>query len=72
MSGVGSTSKDGSNKLCSAWDEIHEVFGDGHEYDWALVDDDDAVYDEEKLKPEMKYQDVGHSHFCVCRWLKPP
>ncbi|EPQ58032.1 transcription elongation factor Spt6 [Gloeophyllum trabeum ATCC 11539] len=42
----------------NAWDEIHEVFGDGHDYDWALVDEDDAEYDEEKLKPEMKYQDV--------------
>ncbi|RPD66156.1 transcription elongation factor SPT6 [Lentinus tigrinus ALCF2SS1-7] len=42
----------------NAWDEIHEVFGDGHEYDWALVDDEDAGYEEEQLKPEMKYQDV--------------
>lgn len=21
----------------SAWEEIHEVFGDGHDYDWALL-----------------------------------
>lgn len=41
----------------SAWDEIHDVFGDGHEYDWALEGDDEAEY-EERLKPEMKYQDV--------------
>ncbi|KDR81667.1 hypothetical protein GALMADRAFT_239777 [Galerina marginata CBS 339.88] len=42
----------------NAWDEIHDVFGDGHEYDWALVGDDDADLDEEQYKPEMKYQDV--------------
>ena len=41
----------------SAWNEIHDVFGDGHEYDWALEGDDEAEY-EERLKPEMKYQDV--------------
>ena len=44
--------------VISAWDEIHEVFGDGHEYDWALVDDDEAAADENQMKPEMKYQDV--------------
>ena len=42
----------------SAWDEIHEVFGDGHDYDWALVDDEEPGYEEEQVKPEMKYQDV--------------
>ncbi|KAL0946577.1 hypothetical protein HGRIS_012779 [Hohenbuehelia grisea] len=42
----------------NAWDEIHDVFGDGHEYDWALAGDDEIEYDEEQLKPEMKYQDV--------------
>ncbi|OBZ75792.1 Transcription elongation factor SPT6 [Grifola frondosa] len=42
----------------TAWDEIHEVFGDGHEFDWALVEDEEATYDEEQVKPEMKYQDV--------------
>ncbi|KAF9483749.1 transcription elongation factor SPT6 [Pholiota conissans] len=42
----------------NAWDEIHDVFGDGHEYDWALVGDDEAEYEEELAKPEMKYQDV--------------
>ena len=42
----------------SAWDEIHEVFGDGHDYDYALVDDEEAGYEEEQVKPEMKYQDV--------------
>lgn len=43
---------------CSAWDEIHEVFGDGHEYDWALVGDDEADVEEDHYKPDMKYQDV--------------
>lgn len=33
------------------------MFGDGHEYDWALEGDEEAEY-EERLKPEMKYQDV--------------
>lgn len=41
----------------SAWDEIHDVFGDGHEYDWALEGDGEGEY-EEQFKPEMKYQDV--------------
>ena len=46
--------------LCciSAWDEIYEVFGDGHDYDWALADDDEAMVEEEHGKPDMKYQDV--------------
>ena len=47
-----------SNTPSSAWDEIYEVFGDGHDYDWALEGDDEQTYDEELLKPEMKYQDV--------------
>lgn len=34
------------------------MFGDGHEYDWALAADDEIEYEEEQLKPEMKYQDV--------------
>jgi transcription elongation factor SPT6 len=42
----------------SAWAEIHDVFGDGHEYDWALEGDDEADFNEDLLKPEMKYQDV--------------
>ncbi|KAF8964059.1 transcription elongation factor SPT6 [Flammula alnicola] len=42
----------------NAWDEIHDVFGDGHEYDWALAGDDEADYEEEQIKPDMKYQDV--------------
>ncbi|KAG5652250.1 hypothetical protein H0H81_005645 [Sphagnurus paluster] len=41
-----------------AWDEIHDVFGDGHEYDWALEGEDEIHYDEDNLKPEMRYQDV--------------
>ncbi|KAI6028716.1 SH2 domain-containing protein [Pisolithus orientalis] len=41
-----------------AWEAIHDVFGDGHEYDWALVGDNEVEPDEEAQKPEMKYQDV--------------
>lgn len=41
-----------------AWDEIHGVFGDGHDYDWALLGDDEMDFEEERLKPEMRYQDV--------------
>ncbi|KAA1471105.1 transcription elongation factor Spt6 [Dentipellis sp. KUC8613] len=41
----------------NAWDEIHEVFGDGHDYDWALVDEDED-FAEEQIKPEMNYHDV--------------
>lgn len=33
------------------------MFGDGHEYDWALEGDGEGEY-EEQFKPEMKYQDV--------------
>ena len=47
-----------ANNDFSAWAEIHDVFGDGHEYDWALEMDDDAEFNEEQLKPEMKYHDV--------------
>lgn len=43
----------------SAWEEIHEVFGDGHDFDWALADDEETGFEEEQQKPEMKYQDVG-------------
>ncbi|KAJ7709827.1 transcription elongation factor SPT6 [Mycena rosella] len=41
-----------------AWDEIHDVFGDGHEYDWALVEDEDIVYEDETAKPDTKFGDV--------------
>jgi len=42
----------------SAWDEIHQVFGDGGDYAWALEDDNE--YDEElqQQKLDMKYTDV--------------
>jgi hypothetical protein len=45
----------------SAWDEIHGVFGHGHEYDWAL-EGDDELDQEDLAKPEIKYQDVSVSH----------
>ncbi|KAG6917973.1 hypothetical protein DXG01_017157 [Tephrocybe rancida] len=42
----------------NAWDEIHDVFGRGNEYDWAMEGDDEVQYDEEHPKSDMKYQDV--------------
>ncbi|KAF8636737.1 hypothetical protein AX17_003540 [Amanita inopinata Kibby_2008] len=41
----------------NALDELHDVFGDGLDYDWALGDEE-AEYEEEQQKPEMRYQDV--------------
>lgn len=38
------------------------MFGDGHEYDWALVGDEDMEEDEEQYKPDMRYQDVSASY----------
>lgn len=60
--------------LCeySAWDEIYEVFGDGHDYDWALVDDEDAAMDEEMQKSETKYQDVSGTSFLSTLMLLTP
>ncbi|PSR77343.1 hypothetical protein PHLCEN_2v7944 [Hermanssonia centrifuga] len=42
----------------NAWDEIYEVFGDGHEYDWALNEEEETGLEDELPKLEMKYQDV--------------
>ncbi|KAF9454548.1 transcription elongation factor SPT6 [Macrolepiota fuliginosa MF-IS2] len=42
----------------NAWDEIHDVFGDGHDYDWALVGEDEMEQEEERYRPDTKYQDV--------------
>ncbi|KAI0273742.1 transcription elongation factor Spt6 [Gloeopeniophorella convolvens] len=41
----------------SAWDEIYEVFGDGRDYEWALVDEDDN-YQDTVAKPDMNFHDV--------------
>ncbi|KAF8212158.1 transcription elongation factor SPT6 [Mycena galopus ATCC 62051] len=41
-----------------AWDEIHDVFGDGHDYDWALVEDDDLGEEQDEPKPDTKFGDV--------------
>lgn len=57
--------------VLSAWDEIHEVFGDGHDYDWALVDDEDE-YREEQIKPEMNYQDASILSFSVLHLCLQP
>ncbi|TKY90444.1 hypothetical protein EX895_000442 [Sporisorium graminicola] len=40
-----------------AWDEIHEIFGNGEDYFWALEDEDEDVFDEEK-KNKMEYKDI--------------
>ncbi|KAK7019339.1 transcription elongation factor Spt6 [Favolaschia claudopus] len=40
-----------------AWDEIHDVFGDGHDYDWAMGDEDE-IPEEEEPKPDTKFADV--------------
>ncbi|KAG6845335.1 hypothetical protein H0H87_010792 [Tephrocybe sp. NHM501043] len=53
----------------NAWDEIHDVFGDGHEYDWALEGEDENLLDEEHLKADMNYQDVFEPSEIKKRWL---
>lgn len=40
----------------NAWDELHDVFGDGLDYDWAL--DDEDIENEEEQKHDMKLADV--------------
>ncbi|THU88395.1 transcription elongation factor SPT6 [Dendrothele bispora CBS 962.96] len=42
----------------NAWAEIHDVFGDGHEYDWALAGDDEVELEEEQAKVDKNLQDV--------------
>ena len=42
------------------WDEILEVFGDGHDYDWALTPEDEDNMVEESTKPEIRYHDVRY------------
>jgi hypothetical protein len=39
--------------------ELFDVFGDGHDYEFALGGDDDQEYDEEQPKPWLKYLDVN-------------
>ena len=58
----------------SEWDEIFDVFGDGHKYDWALAGDEEMEYDEDHHKPEMKYQDVRSFGIFQCLFctLNPP
>lgn len=41
------------------WDEIMEVFGDGHDYDWALTAEDEDNTIEEPIKPDIRYHDVS-------------
>lgn len=40
-----------------AWDEIHEIFGNGEDYYWALEEDDDDGLEIEK-KAKMEYKDI--------------
>ncbi|KAJ9476993.1 Transcription elongation factor SPT6 [Pseudozyma hubeiensis] len=40
-----------------AWDEIHEIFGNGEDYFWALEDEDEDAFDEQK-KNKMEYKDI--------------
>jgi transcription elongation factor SPT6 len=44
--------------VLSSWDEIYEVFGDGRDYEWALIEDDDNYHDA-PAKPDTNFQDVG-------------
>jgi transcription elongation factor SPT6 len=46
--------------ILSAWDEIYEVFGDGRDYEWALIEDDDNYHDA-PAKPDTNFQDVSSS-----------
>jgi transcription elongation factor SPT6 len=45
----------------SVWDGIHDVFGDGHDYDWALVGDDEDGGMAEDVEPDVRYQDVSRT-----------
>ncbi|KAH8833649.1 transcription elongation factor Spt6 [Flagelloscypha sp. PMI_526] len=54
----------------TAWLEIHDVFGNGHEYDWALGDDDDQPMQELDVLPkEMRIQDVFEPSQIAARFL---
>lgn len=37
----------------SAWDEIHEIFGDGRDYEWAMELDGDEGDEEDQVKPRF-------------------
>ena len=46
----------------SAWEEIHEVFGDGTDYDWALdaqAEGGDAELDQD-AKKDLRLEDVSN------------
>ena len=38
-----------------AWDEIHDIFGNGEDYAWALAAEEE---EEEEKKGKMEYKDV--------------
>ncbi len=55
------------------------MFGDGHEYDWALNEEEETGLEDELPKLEMKYQDVRNFKFSIAkivkryhRYLNPP
>ena len=50
----------------SAWDELHEVFGDGNDYEWALVGDDYVDREEEQYKSDIKYYEVLFLFLFAC------
>ncbi|WFD07743.1 Transcription elongation factor spt6 [Malassezia vespertilionis] len=39
-----------------AWDEIHDIFGNGEDYAWAIAEDDEE--EEESRKSKMEYKDI--------------
>lgn len=48
--------------MYSAWDEIHDVFGDGTDFDWALdaqAEAADADFEDETRK-NLRLEDVSH------------
>lgn len=49
----------------SAWDEIHDVFGDGTDFDWALdaqAQHADVDYEDE-AKKDLRLEDVSRWHY---------
>lgn len=41
------------------WDEVYEVFGDGHDFDWALVAEEDMdEFADEEAKKDLRLEDV--------------
>lgn len=47
-----------------SWDEVFAVFGDGHDFDWALTVEEgvDLDEDEEVVKKDLRLEDVSWIH----------